>query len=267
MAARNGCLYSGPTTLSFSIVGGIPKMAVWSPDTPSSVSGQPASTANDGDNLSTNTRTCMPTTSGGTVTVPEGSAGGNGVIYVENVPGSGTCVTGANPFGDHGTTNSQYGLYLPDTSTGTYDCIGDAFVTDASQSTAGLTGPLTVASEDDIIVTGNLEYADCGSGFNSNLYDTVGTSACTYNSGTGSVNDALGLIAENYVEVNHPVNANGLLATCTGAQYGTTSAALCNPVTSPSASSGTGSCAGSASPAFSHRPPPATSPSTRPSSP
>jgi hypothetical protein len=254
VAARDGCLYSGPTTLSFSIVSGVAKMAVWSPDTPSSVSGQPTSGVNDGDNLSTNANTCMPTSAGALVNAPEGSVGGNGVIYVENVPGKATCETGANPFGDYGTTNSQYGLYLPDTSSGTYDCIGDVFVTDASQSVAGLTGPLTVASEDDVIITGNLQYSDCGSGFNSDLYGTAGTSACHYNSGSTSVNDALGLIAENYVEVNHPVNSNGLLSTCSSAQYGTVSAALCNPVTTPSASSGTGSCAGSASPAFSQPP-------------
>ena len=76
-----------------------------------------------------------------------------------------------------------------------------------------------------MVIDGNLTYADCSGHWQ--LGQSRLTDFCPYfNAGT---NDSLGLIADNYVEVNHPVtNANGsLLAPCT-----TTFGALCDPATS-----------------------------------
>ena len=96
------------------------------------------------------------------------------------------------------------------------DTEGDAFVSGA------LSGQLTIGTANNVIITGNLTYADC-------TVWTTGQSGepgsfCPYN--VGGTNDSLGLIADNYIEVNHPVtNANGpVLPSCCG---GVT--VLCDP--------------------------------------
>lgn len=102
----------------------------------------------------------------------------NGVIYVQSVPTSGdpnytaTCPVGSgNPLG--------YPV-SGDLNTAQYGCFdGDAFVSGT------LKGKLTVAAQDSIVITGNLTY-EGGS--------------------TGS--DILGLIADNYVEIYHPVSCS-----------------------------------------------------------
>jgi len=197
IAAQSGCLYSGPTTIVLSNTSTTEYMTVTSPNTPYSSSG-----VNQDDNP-TNPNSCGT----GKVLAPV-----NGVVYVENTPSSQTCNSFANPFDGESPngTYSQLGLYYG--QTGSPDCEGDAFV----QGT--VSGALTIATQNDIIIQGNITYADCGSSFNSTF-----ANQCAYNS-TAAPNDALGLIAYAYVDVNRPLETSGyttfVMITCgaTGAQ-------------------------------------------------
>ena len=76
----------------------------------------------------------------------------------------------------------------------------------------GVSGNLTVASQNNIIIDGNLTYttSDCGTGFNSTFLHQ-----CQYNSGT-TPNDTLGLIAYHYVEVDNPITPIVTTTTCSG---------------------------------------------------
>lgn len=143
-----GCLYTGPTSIQFNANG---TMNVSSPLTISSNCGV-----------------------GNGVAAPV-----NGVIFVQSVPADptdpnyrATCpVSSGNPLGYpiSGDITSGYGCFD-----------GDAFV----QGT--VKGRYTVASEDNIIITGNT----------------------TYEGGTGG-QDLLGLAANNYIQIYHPVNSSG----------------------------------------------------------
>ncbi len=107
--------------------------------------------------------------------------------------------------------------------TGTPDAEGDAFVN------GNLSGQLTIGTSNDIIVDGNVTYQDCSGQW---VVGQSGSSAqsegfCPY--APGGTNDSLGLIANEYVEVNHPVtNGSGgsVLPACAG-----TPGALCDPST------------------------------------
>ncbi len=197
LAASNvnggGCTYSGPTTITLDPND---QMTVWSPDTPVGAKNAAGTTCYSG--------------AGKQVQVPNGTYG-NGVIYVQTAS---SCAPGANPFDNYVSSSEPNGpmaQWMPASysSTGSpyYDwpgatsspnCEADAFVSDGTGSGSGVSGQLTIAATTDVIVTGNLEYTDCGSGFNS-----TNTGPCTYNS--GGINDALGLVANQYVVVNHPV--------------------------------------------------------------
>lgn len=113
----------------------------------------------------------------------------NGVVYVQSVPtdssaanywaanaaGRPTCAANGNPIG-----------YPQNGDVSTYPCsAGDVFVEGT------LKGKLTVAAENDIYITGNLKYSN--------------------NTSNG---DVLGLVANNYVQVYHPVK-------CTSSYRGT----------------------------------------------
>jgi hypothetical protein len=172
------------------------------------------------------TNTCSSSNSS-TVPVPA-----NGVVFVETVPGS--CPNSsvstnydywANPFdgaSSGSSTDSQLGYYYGQSSAP--DCEGDAFVS------GSLTGDLTIATQNDIIIDGNIKYTDCGSSFNSTF-----ANQCPYNS-TGTPNDALGLIAFSFVDVNRPVTVSGgynpttsVLGGC--GQTGSPAEPLCDPST------------------------------------
>ncbi|HEY5109193.1 MAG TPA: fibronectin type III domain-containing protein, partial [Acidimicrobiales bacterium] len=97
------------------------------------------------------------------------------------------------------------------------DAEGDAFVK------GSLSGQLAVGTANDVVITGNLKYADCSGKW------IIGQSGepqsfCPYSA--GGINDSLGLVAHNYVEVNHPVTNGGgsVLAPC-----GSASGVLCDP--------------------------------------
>lgn len=222
VAALDGCVYSGPTTISFYATPTTKTgyMNVKSPETRvTSSTGQDKTNSSSNSNVCTGTRIPAPT-----------GAHGNGVLYVQNSTwgndGSGGCTgNGDNPFDGKlqgRTTTAQmvapnhyagtsHGYQFVDDisghtgSTVAVDCEGDAFVRDAgtantpSTKVPGIAGNLTVAAANNIVITGNLEYTDCGGGFTG-----TGTTNCAYNTGANSVNDSLGLIATNYVEVNHP---------------------------------------------------------------
>jgi hypothetical protein len=221
LAAQGGCEYSGPTTIYLYVNNAVSPaltyMTVTSPDTPTSGS-------TDLDNASTNTSNCgVGTNAGIGVPVPSGTKG-NGVIFAENTPSSQTCVSGANPFedtsnGDSGGDAQPSGTAYYDVSGTSEDCEADVFVANASSAlagsgnTPGLSGNLTIASQNNIIIDGNLTYttADCGSSFNSTF-----TGQCLYNSGA-TPNDTLGLIAYHFVEVDHPITP--IVTTCSGSGF------------------------------------------------
>jgi hypothetical protein len=206
IAQQSGCLYSGPTTITLSNSGSTEYMNVQNLNTPYSSSG-----ANE-DDSSTNPNSCG--------TGPNVPAPTNGVVYVENTPSSQTCYAYANPYdGVSGTGQySQLGLYYGQTATP--DCEGDAFVSGT------VTGALTIATQNDVIIENNITYVDCGSSFNSQF-----SNQCAYSSSAGTPNDALGLIAFAYVDVNRPLetigNTTSVMTSC--GDSGALAAPLCDP--------------------------------------
>lgn len=115
----------------------------------------------------------------------------NGVIYVQNVPSTTTdpnytagCITATQI---NGSTTVSHPLGYPQRyDITTYGCRnGDVFL----QGT--LKGRLTIAAENNIDVIGNV----------------------TYQGGTGG-SDLLGLIANNYIEVYHPVATSSAPSSC-----------------------------------------------------
>lgn len=150
-----GCLYTGPTRIVFNADG---TMAVDSPNTPRSA----------------------PCGTGARVALPA-----NGVVFVQNLPAGRAPVRNQVPY--VGTPN---GVSRPANSGGTSFPLsgdvtpyssrnGDAFVEGT------LKGQVTLATDNDIVVTGDLTYANTG--------------------GT----DVLGLVGQNNVSLYHPVDRNG----------------------------------------------------------
>ncbi len=219
IAAENGCVYSGPTEITLHNSGTTEYMTVNSPDTPYTSSGGTtynldtgSGSGNSGTNQDLDTTNTNKCDAGGDTEVPVPS---NEVVYIENTPSSQTCASYANPFEGESPsgTYSQLGQYLGQSSSP--NCEGDAFVQ------GNVTGNLTIATQNNVVIDGNIEYQDCGTGFNST------TVQCAYNSSAATPNDALGLIAFAYVEVNRPLNAGYVMTTC-GAT-GAASAPYCDP--------------------------------------
>ncbi len=203
-APNNGCVYYGPTTIVLSGS----QMTVTSLDTVHPSTGCPL---------------------GATA----GNLPPNGVIYVNDAvatsiqnPNSTFYGAGANPFDDlppyfpsgTGQDKQTFGNYtlngytMPGyfgwTGSGTQDSEGDAFVSGSLAASSTIAGDLTIGTANDIIIDGSssmagldLTYTDC-----STPNEWVGTaqeSACKYR--TDGKNDALGLIANHYIEVDHPI--------------------------------------------------------------
>lgn len=121
----------------------------------------------------------------------------NGVIYVQNVPSTSSdpnytagCITSTQINGS-ATVNHPLG-YPQRYDINTYGCRnGDVFLKGT------LKGRLTIAAENNIDVIGNV----------------------TYQGGTGG-SDLLGLIANNYVEIYHPVGSSSAPSSCrSGSAY------------------------------------------------
>lgn len=142
---ETGCLFTGPTRILLNNNG---TMTVTSPFTPSG--GNCAWTAG---------------TASQTKPIPA-----NGVIYVQSVPAgapNSNCTT--HPLSEARVSNDIT----------RYDCkAGDVFVRSV---TAGFTGRLTIAAQNNIVITEDVKLSSL----------------------TG--NDLLGLVADNYVEIYHPV--------------------------------------------------------------
>ncbi len=230
-AKQGGCYDQGPTTIALSVTaGGVGQVSV--------VSKQTANTGGvDTMNLGVDTSTCR--TDGTKTNLPD-----NGVLFVNSssCSASGTpppkCVAGANPFDPNTGNSSQIQSNCANCyygQSGTPDKEGDAFVSDATSS-GGLSGQLTVAASNDVIIDGPLTYHDCTWGVGGT--GTPSQSVCQYNNAVTGTNDTLGLIANNYVEVNRPVNnqTGSPLARCgTG---GALPAPQCDPSTATGSPTG-----------------------------
>ncbi|HEX3839387.1 MAG TPA: hypothetical protein VHU85_01200 [Acidimicrobiales bacterium] len=205
VAPNNGCVYYGPTTITLTGSTTAGTMTVVSPDTVTASTGCPLS--NTG------------------VNPIAGSLPPNGVIYIDNAVAAGNAnsrvVTGANPFDDVSTyypaisssDNGKYAqtcgnytingrtmpCYFGWTGAATQDSEGDAFVSGSLTASSSVAGELTIGTANDIIIDGNLTYGDC----TGNWVATAHQSNCNYR--TDGKNDALGLIANQYVEVDHPI--------------------------------------------------------------
>jgi Tfp pilus assembly protein PilX len=165
--ATPGCLYAGPTKIVFNNTGTMNVTSPWTKD-----------------------KTRCAT--GNNVPIPA-----NGVIYVQTVPttpsapnywapgaaGTPSCASSGNPIG-----------YPQNGDDSSYPCqAGDVFVEGIMK------GQATIASENDIYVTGDLSYQGGVTG--------------------GSATDIVGLVANNYVYVYHPVNCNSSGGSCTNVSY------------------------------------------------
>jgi hypothetical protein len=150
---------------------------------------------------------CVPSNpvTGGTVNMPT-----NGVIFVENCQAAytsgGKCNgSSANPLSAAGET----GVGGP--------TLGDAIV----QGT--ISTPTIVGSANNIVIDGNLCYADALSGGN-----------CTTTAPASPSTNILGLVALNYVELNHHVDGSGNnLSSCSPSNSPTSGAVNCdlsNPI-------------------------------------
>ena len=123
-----------------------------------------------------------------------------------------TVTRGPNAQTSPGCNTCYYG------ATSAPDIEGDAFVN------GNLSGQVTVGTANDIIITGNITYANCDWTVGQSGLSTPSLGFCPLN--TAKPNDSLGLIANAFVDVNHPVvpGTTTLLSTCT-----TPGAVICNP--------------------------------------
>jgi len=198
---RPGCLYTGPTSITL-LAGGM--MNVKSPWTRfTNIVGDPVTSGNNANSAQCGSETDLKSATGANVPVPK-----NNVIYVQNIP-----LTGTNGTSEALTTNSATGKCrargATDTATGadlsnnlnysrnvvgypitdetppvtgtsatsSYGCRnGDLFLSGTLSSGAGL----TVAAENYVYATGDIKYND-------------------------AVNDMLGIVGNNAVWVYNPM--------------------------------------------------------------
>ncbi|MGO9343797.1 MAG: hypothetical protein ACLP6E_14960 [Acidimicrobiales bacterium] len=200
--------YTGVTSSTFTgvtIVSGTPswtlstgkavdqsayEMDVTSPET------QTGGTGNDALSDVGNTNTCMAGTGGGWVPYPA-----NGVVFVENCPSTDSLCGTYNPLG------SSADVFAPDDQKSGYE--GPSASSTSTSSTEGdaiiqgtVSGPLTIAAQNNVVITGNLCYASWTA--NASLPSQDSSCGDTPPS-TPTTEDVLGLIAYNYVVVNHPM--------------------------------------------------------------
>lgn len=184
---RPGCLYTGPTTITFNDAGTVTIRSPWTKKT--NVAGEPpaaitGTTPTACGNVGTASGR-LGSTGGQTIAIPD-----NNVIYVQNVPtATGDPNYSANPpsglsvtSGENGSNGLGYPTSNEDAPFGATAALpayglrnGDAFVKGTVK------GKVTVASENYIYVVNNLTYADSG-------------------------RDLLGLVGNNAVFVWNPMN-------------------------------------------------------------
>jgi hypothetical protein len=203
VAKAGGCLYEGPTTITLTGT----TMKVTSPNTPTGkpVGAPGSSVANDALIDPANTsNVCMPAAPGGSVSLPS-----NGVIYVEDCVNPASCTT-TSPMAD--TNNNVKGEQ--GVSAQNQNSVGDVIVQ------GSVTNPTTIGAHNNIIIDGNLCYTD-----------TVSGGTCAATPAVPSTN-VLGLVAQNYVELNHPVdNSQNNVSNCpAGLGNGAPTCDLSNPI-------------------------------------
>ena len=166
------------------------------------------------------TVTCETTeASNGTGAFSAVYSGGNYVNFSGGNLGQITSLTPGVTYGSESQTTAGgcSACYYGETSTP--DAEGDAFVS------GSLSGELTIGTQNNVIIDGNLTYADCSGQW------TTGQSGeqdfCPYS--VAGPNDSLGLVADQYVEVNHPIvnPEDGLVLPSCGGSPG----ALCDAAT------------------------------------
>jgi hypothetical protein len=204
---------SGVTTTTTSVIAACSSVADWS--NPVQVGNNWQSTATCSTTEATNgTGAFSAIYSGGTTTDTS-----RGNLGQTNTLSPGMTYGAESQTNAGGCTGCYYGeSAMPDAE-------GDAFVN------GSLSGELTIGTQNDVIIDGNVTYADCSGTW------TTGQSGerdfCPYSA--AGPNDSLGLIADNYVEVNHPM-ADGadsaVQASCDG-----TPGALCDAATPTGSSS------------------------------
>ncbi len=175
-----GCVYVGPTVMVLNNDG---TMTVWNPDTVGS-----NSTLLDG---------CP--TSGGTAKIPS-----DGVVYDANVT-QGGCQSFPNPpfsalnygYGTNQSTPIQSFPWPPTQIQGSPGFVGmNHACTDGDIMVQGtLQGQLTIAAQDNVVITNSIYYAGPGC-----------PGAGSAQAPTGTCQTMLGLTAQGDVEINHPQN-------------------------------------------------------------
>lgn len=150
-AQSAGCVYTGPTRIKFLSNG---TMQVWSRYTTSVNSGCGSVSS-------------LQSSSGATVTIPA-----NFLVFVQNVPGGTSKQCAAGAIGDGLPLSGDANMASADQ----YCNEGNVYVE------GSVNGRLTVAAENDVVVTGDI-----------------------LDSGGLNGDDIIGLVALNYIEVFHPV--------------------------------------------------------------
>ncbi len=204
IAKSDGCLYAGPTVIKLDGTSG---MIVSSPDT--------GSTGTDKFNASTNTNQCLPSVAGQPVPLPA-----NGVVAIMQ-PQSG-CVSGANILVNQYPLSTGPG-YFGEGPTDTLNCEADAIVGNdyydpGNSANKGLSGSLTIAAANDVVIDNSITYDDCGTNGNV-LPGPSATSSSSCQLSSTKTNDVLGLIAGKYVELNNPMRSP-YAACCVQNSYG-----------------------------------------------
>jgi titin len=119
-----------------------------------------------------------------------------------------------------GCTNCYFG------QTSSPDAEGDAFVN------GSLSGQLTIGTANNVIIDGNITYADCAGTWTTGQSGLSAPSEGLCPFSPGGTNDTLGLIANNYAELNRPVVAastQGYGGPTIEPPCGATPAATCDP--------------------------------------
>lgn len=191
---RPGCLYTGPTKITLNANGTITVYSPWTRAT--RVAGEPATSGTAP--AACGSLAALQSPAGATFTPPE-----NNLIFVQNVPAvssdpnfraGNSRPSGLNCRGESGSsivgnnsspaTVTGNGIGFPRQNeqaprNNSYDCrVGDVFVEGT------MSGKLTIAAENYIYVTGDIEYAD-------------------------AQEDMLGLVGNNSIFIWNPVRSNG----------------------------------------------------------
>ncbi len=179
-------------------------------NTISSCSAQSLTTVTPATNPPTATATCTFTeASNGTGAFTAVYSGGNNTTSSQGNLGQNNTFSSSVSYGPDaqvtagGCSNCYYG------QTSTPDAEGDAFVN------GSLSGQLTIGTANNVIIDGNITYADCNWTTGQSGLSVASKGLCPYNS--GGTNDVLGMIANNYVEVNRPLLSAGTLEPSCGA--------------------------------------------------